>query len=116
MLVLINFCLGMAVGKMRRLMKRVAGNLERRGRPIEPITLQTIDVGDRLLAHDARTGTVHLLDVTAARVLTAVRGEGSLSALEALLEEKGIEKSEARSAIARLQEKGLVRSTPPHAA
>jgi putative nucleotidyltransferase-like protein len=105
----VRLFVGIVFGKMRAAL-RVFGDLTpKRGRPIEPVTLSTVDFGERMLAHDARTGCVHLLDAASARVFAAMKGARSPKQLEALLRANGLEARETRRALDRLKRKGLVR-------
>jgi hypothetical protein len=100
-------CFFAAIGSA--ISNRFRARFHRRPTSLEPVTLFTAPVGDCLVAHDAKTGCVHVLDRVAATVWTTTKTEADAHRLESLLATRGIEERTTRMAIDRLVDRGLLR-------
>jgi hypothetical protein len=73
-----------------------------RKKRLELVTLEMVHIGSRVLAHEPRSGFVHLLDEVSSRVLSALQQNGPMSAA-------GVGRPAAKKALKRLLGAGLVR-------
>jgi hypothetical protein len=88
---------------------RISGYFATRPQQLEPVTLHSTSLGNYLVAHDSKTGYVHLLDGLSTAVLRASRKENDARKLENILAERGIEGRTTRLALDQLLERGLLR-------
>jgi hypothetical protein len=100
---------GVASAVWSALENRVRQKFQRRPQLLEPVTLYTAPVGGYLVAHDARTGNVHVLDRLSAKVFKMSKTEHDAQKLELMLEQHGVESEAARYALDQLVDRGVIR-------
>lgn len=89
---------------------RLARWFPRRIARVAPMPVRTTEVAGCVLAHDPRSGSVHLLDRVSSAVWHAVRAEQCPRRIEASLLERGVHRRSTRVALAKLISAGLVRA------
>lgn len=97
--------LALTAGIRSRISQKLASRPER----LEPVTLHSTSLGSYLVAHDAKTGYVHLLDGLSTAVFRATRHEKDARKIESMLAQRGIGGETTRLALDRLLERGILR-------
>lgn len=94
----------------RAIASRITAKLSRRPKAVEPVTLHLAPVGGSLVAHDEKTGYVHLLDGLSAEIFRAVDAENDAEKIETLMKSRGVEEKTTRLALDQLIGLGILRA------